>query len=415
MALPQKPKLRRVLVSNGEHGGEPVVLVQDPENDAPGVAVLPVRAASLLGLLDGVHDVASIARRFAELSGEEVEEARVEAWIAGLDRALMLEGDAIERAKRARIAAYEGAATRPMAFADRVYPAHPESCAERLGAWLEQATRAAEAAGEPTSGGEPAALFVPHVDYARGGAVYASAYQHLVAAEPADTYVILGTLHASSRRQIILTSKDHETPFGRLEVCKESIARLRKRFGSQLFEEEFRHGTEHSIELQAVWLAYLHRHFERKPRIVPILCGSMFRWIRDGVPPSDQDNYTRFLALMWDVLRSVPGRVRIIAAGDLSHQGPAHGDDDGIPEADMARHEARDRRSLSALATGDSARFFADVAEDRDRRRICGLSPGYAMLRMLGGAVQGEVVGYGAALDSAGNRVSFGAVTYCSR
>lgn len=242
--------------------------------------------------------------------------------------------------------------------------------------------------------------------------MYAAGYRHWVDAEPADTYVILGTLHASSRRQIILTSKDHETPFGRLEVCMETVSRLEKRFGAQLFEEEFRHGMEHSIELQAVWLAYLHRHLERKPRIVPILCGSMFRWIRDGAPPAEQDNYVRFLALLWDVIRSVPGRVRVIAAGDLAHQGPEHGDDEGITEAEMASCEARDRLTLEALATGEADRFFFDVAQDKDQRRICGLSPGYTMLRMLGGAVRGEVTSYGATRDRAGNRVSFGTVVY---
>jgi hypothetical protein len=40
---------------------------------------------------------------------------------------------------------------------------------------------------------------------------------------------------------------------------------------------------------------------------------------------------------------------------------------------------------LAAVEAGDAAAFFESVRQDGDRRRICGLSPIYTLLRMLDG------------------------------
>jgi predicted class III extradiol MEMO1 family dioxygenase len=45
-----------------------------------------------------------------------------------------------------------------------------------------------------------------------------------------------------------------------------------------------------------------------------------------------------------------------------------------------------DRATLAAVEAGDAEAFVATVAADGDRRRICGLSPIYTLLRALAGA-----------------------------
>jgi hypothetical protein len=49
---------------------------------------------------------------------------------------------------------------------------------------------------------------------------------------------------------------------------------------------------------------------------------------------------------------------------------------------------------LAAVEAGDAPGFFEAIAADGDRRRICGFSPIYALLRALGGA-PGAVRHYG--------------------
>jgi MEMO1 family protein len=48
--------------------------------------------------------------------------------------------------------------------------------------------------------------------------------------------------------------------------------------------------------------------------------------------------------------------------------------------------DREDRQMLEAVESGDADGFFESVRRDNDRRRICGLSPIYTLLRALGGA-----------------------------
>jgi hypothetical protein len=65
---------------------------------------------------------------------------------------------------------------------------------------------------------------------------------------------------------------------------------------------------------------------------------------------------------------------------------------------------------LRAVEAGDAGGFFDSVAADGDRRRICGLSPIYTLLRALGGAT-GTVRQYGQWPDPQGV-VTFASVVF---
>jgi len=77
--------------------------------------------------------------------------------------------------------------------------------------------------------------------------------------------------------------------------------------------------------------------------------------------------------------------VALIAGADLAHVGPRFGDPEPVSPAELARLGGEDRAMLEAVEAGDAEAFFDRVARDGDRRRICGLSPIYALLRALGG------------------------------
>jgi len=86
-------------------------------------------------------------------------------------------------------------------------------------------------------------------------------------------------------------------------------------------------------------------------------------------------------------------RTIVVAAADLAHVGPAFGDPypvNGVGKADIS---IADTKLLDTIARGDPDGLFTQVREEGDRRRICGLSPIYLALKLLG-EVTGEVTGY---------------------
>jgi len=77
--------------------------------------------------------------------------------------------------------------------------------------------------------------------------------------------------------------------------------------------------------------------------------------------------------------------VALIAGADLAHVGPRFGDPQPVSPAELVEIGGADRAMLEAVEAGDAEGFFDSVARDGDARRICGLSPIYALLRGLGG------------------------------
>jgi AmmeMemoRadiSam system protein B len=85
-------------------------------------------------------------------------------------------------------------------------------------------------------------------------------------------------------------------------------------------------------------------------------------------------------------------RVLVVAAADLAHLGPAFGGD----EVDATRRERlrdADDELIERMCAGDWSGFFNAVRRVEDCNNVCGLSPIYLALRMLGGA-KGEKISY---------------------
>ena len=78
---------------------------------------------------------------------------------------------------------------------------------------------------------------------------------------------------------------------------------------------------------------------------------------------------------------------------DLAHSGPAFGDAMPVDLAGRARMTAADDALIEAMCAGDAQAFYEQVAAENDRRNVCGLSPIYLTLRLLG-ETTGERAGY---------------------
>ena len=252
-------------------------------------------------------------------------------------------------------------------------------------------------------------LVVPHIDFSRGGPCYAWGYRELSGALPVDRWIVLGTVHVPIARPFALTCKDFETPLGPAEVDREFLDALLTRVGPEYLDDEFAHRGEHSIEFQGVFLRHV-TPADRPVRIVPILCGSCHRFVEERRLPTDGDAGEDFLAALRETLAALGGRSVLIASADLAHVGPQFGDPRPLTPGQSREVEEADRQMLLFVEAGDAGGFFRAVARDGDRRRICGLPPIYAVLRVLGGH-RGRLLRYSQWPDPNGT-VSFAALAW---
>jgi AmmeMemoRadiSam system protein B len=206
-----------------------------------------------------------------------------------------------------------------------------------------------------------------------------------------------------------LTRKDYDTPLGSARTDVELVDALARRARQDCFGAELAHRSEHSIEFQAVFLQYLYAG-RRDIAIVPVLTSFVHEALARRQRPEADRRVRAFLDALAETVAASGRRVAFIAGADLAHMGPRFGDAAPLSPADMAVVDREDRALLAAVEAGDADAFFNSVRRDHDRRRTCGLSPIYTLLRALDGA-KGTLRRYGQWPDPEG-LVSFASVVF---
>lgn len=195
-----------------------------------------------------------------------------------------------------------------------------------------------------------------------------------------------------------------------VETDQRYVDRLLAAYGDGLFDDEPRaHFPEHSIELEVVLLQYLYP--EVPFRIVPLLVGSFHDRIESRRSPLQAHDIARMVAALQEVERQTPEPVCYLISGDLAHLGPKFGDPP-LQDQQLRHSLRRDRELLAHLTAADHERYFQSVAEERDERRICGLSPTYMTLATTR-PQHGRVVAFEQfSADDRRESVSFAAATF---
>jgi AmmeMemoRadiSam system protein B len=380
-----QPRLRPLELKWLTDGPEPLLFLRDPTGVAPHPATVHRWVAVILGFCDGERDLAAIAAAFEVRTGQSIPLDQLRHLFEQLDEALFLDSPHYHASRDAVLRDFREAAFRPPALADRVYSSDPSRLVDEL---AQYSTTAATA---PATNGHYRGVVSPHIDYQRGGPIYAETWRRATeAVNDADVVVVFGTDHAGGAGKLTLTRQSFGTPFGVLPTAVDVVDEIADAIGpNEAFEEELHHRKEHSIELAAVWLHHARRG--PPPRIVPVLCGSFHRFTAGLADPSVDQRFERAL----DAIKAATDgqRVLVVAAGDLAHVGPEFGDDQPLDRAARDELEESDRHLLTAVANGDPVDFFGQLRGEQDRRRICGLPPIYLTLRLLG-QTRGEVVGY---------------------
>ena len=377
------PKMRTADVRPIIQNGHAFLALRDPLRLSDQTVCIPQRYAPALALCDGTRDLGAVSAALAVRYGLSISPAEIERLLHALDQAFLLENDRSAEAGERSLAEFRKAPFRPAMDSGVSYPAPPEDLSSFLLKFLEGAGDVAPA--EACRG-----LVSPHIDYVRGGHVYASTWARAATAvQEAEIAIVLGTDHFGEDGTWTLTRQNYATPFGVLPTHQEMVSCLAAALGEEkAFEGELRHRGEHSIELAAIWL-----HFTRERRpcaLVPVLCGSFGRFFHgDGDPASDEGIRRITEALRPLVAR---GNAIVIAAADLAHVGPAFG---GAPLdlVSKGRLQASDDELMQCICAGDASGFYAAIRRVEDRNNICGAPPIYLALRLLE-PVQGEQVAY---------------------
>ncbi|MGH2460974.1 MAG: AmmeMemoRadiSam system protein B, partial [Chloroflexota bacterium] len=367
----ERPRLRPLEMKWVQEGAGQVLYIRDPSGIAPNAVFVPPFVAIVLSFCDGQRDLPGIRAEFEQRTGQPISLDQLTNILRQIDEALFLDSPRFRATRGTLIDDFRGGASRAPALAGRAYPAEPAALLEELRGYgtglLDDET------GDPDLRG----IVSPHIDYQRGGPIYATTWKLATeAVRQADLVVVFGTDHCGGPGQVTLTRQSYATPFGVLPTAVDVVDAVAAAIGpDDAYAEEIHHRNEHSIELATVWLHSIRP--ADPPRVVPILCGSFHYYSNGEADLEADDRLNRTI----DSLRAATAgqRVLAVAAADLAHVGPSFGDSQPYGDADRRQLEAKDESLLRSICEGDARGFFGQLRAEQDCRRICGLPPIYLM------------------------------------
>lgn len=379
-----KPKIRPVEALPVQQNGQTYVMLRDPGGIAAEPILIGTGAYFLVTLFDGANTLLDIQAAFTRRFGDLLPSEHLRGLIDALDKGYFLESPRYTERLREVHEAFAQAPQRAASLAGLAYEKDPVRLRAEIASYF-QRTGAPGEIPQPRADDAPlSGLISPHIDPRRGGAAYAHAYGELLTRERPELVVVLGTSHYGMGPQLFTaTRKDYATPIGTVLTDRDFIERLAGRYPGDLFANEILHRNEHSIEFQAVFLAWALGTAGYK--IVPILVGSFHEMVGTGETPGFDERVRAFIDALRAELDAESRRVLIVAGVDFAHVGKKFGDAFSADEKVAQWVKSEDLALIQNILRGDPEGFFADVAKDKDARKICGLSPMYTQLELLRG------------------------------
>ena len=362
--------------------------LRDPLSLSSDQLIMPPGLAQLLLFCDGSRTPAQIHADFCDYINQPLDFAITEQALAQLDAACLFDNQRARQALEQQRIDFRSQPHRPPALANLSYPGNPRQLTRLLDDYGQE---------DNLNGWQPwrgRAIISPHIDYQRGGKVYAKVWQRAkTAVLEADLVIIVATDHNGGLGTFTLTRQPYATPYGVLPTDTGLVDALASAIGEEAaFAEELHHRKEHSIELSAVWLHYIYQQAGIDPKpMVPILCGSFHHFVMNGAHPAQDDLLGTAVATLQAA--TADKKVLIVASVDFAHVGPAFGDDYIMDETHRAALRQADHNLVQAIIRGDDASFYDQIAAVEDRNKVCGFSSIYLMLRYLQ-ATEGIQVAY---------------------
>ena len=384
-----KPKMRLLDFQPITHMGQQMWLLRDPLELSDQQLIMPAPLAPILMFCDGTRTPQEIHHAFCQHVNQTVDYTVVADALQQLDSAFLLENGRSHAALEATREAYRQQPHRPPALADLSYPGDPTKLMRQFANY---------GANDDRNDWQPwrgQAIVSPHIDYQRGGSVYAKVWERAAAAVlEADMVIMFGTDHNGGLGTFTLTPQAYATPFGLLPTDTDLIDKLANAIGpDEAYAEELHHRKEHAIELSAVWLHYIYHKYNVQPKpMIPILCGSFYHFLRNGGHPRRDE---LLMTAVETLKRETAGKkVLAVASVDFAHVGPAFDDQFAMDTTRRDKLRQQDHGLIDAVLEGNADSFYNQIAAVQDQNRVCGFSPIYLMLRYLDRQTTGTKVAY---------------------
>lgn len=404
--FPARPRLRFVEVFPvpGPQGRR-AFGIRDPERFSSNVLRLAAETACVLQFFDGGHTLPEIQAAYREQYGSRFPLELLEQLCRALDQNYFLDSDHFDRHYRRLAESFRSTDVRSAFHAGVSYEENPAALKESLAQFFIDPAGPGLPQGRD-SGREIPGIVVPHIDLRLGGHAYARAYKELAQAEPPELFIILGTGHRGLQNPYALTCKRFATPLGEVPAEIDFASRLCARYGDDLFSDELAHRSEHTIEFQVLFIQEL---FGNSTPVLPVLCSFSYAMLGRGAAG---ESIERFAGALRQTVADDGRRVCIIASADLAHVGPRYGDATGFSGAELEAVKRSDREMLRYVEAVDGEGFRGYLAQEQDRRRICGFAPIYTMLKSMEAAA-GRVVAHDhGAMDPMGSICSYASVVF---
>lgn len=392
----QRPRLRPVrgfpYPAKTQDGKDIALLgLADARQISPRVVVLAPAVSEILPHMDGTNSLDQIVTKV----GRGLERRVMEQLVAQLDDAGLIEGPNFQGMLKKMRDTFDASTILPPAgtadFGDQLYQQAPEENAtderkaqiirEQYKKFFDQWIDAAlKDAADPAVTDLPKAIVTPHLDYPRGWMNYAASYGRLRVADRPDRIIILGTNHFGESTGVAACDKGWATPLGTCEADGDVIAGLRKRLGDAVFAHRFDHEHEHSIELQIPWIQHVFGQDDKGeyPRVFGALIHDPA--VNSGESYDGQGvGLQAFVDALHDLIDELPGRTLIVSSADLSHAGPAFGDQHALAGDEPSAIEGRtkvfkhDREMLELLVQNKPSELVAAMAWMQNPTRWCSL------------------------------------------
>ncbi|MBZ0271766.1 AmmeMemoRadiSam system protein B [bacterium] len=362
--------------------GRSMISLKDPQRYASAMITLDRTGLFLVSHFDGRTPLGALAHDFEEQARHPLPAEDVERLISVLDRHFYLDNARFQMRREQVDKKWYESPIRPSALFDYATPGREKEAWDELRNILDTHFRDA---GYPvgadirTERNDLAALIAPHIDFIRGGAVWAHAYAEFARSFRGRTAVIVGTNHQPHKQPVSMTRKHFATPFALMRTDIDLAEEIAAQLPLDPFEDELPHRAEHSIELPAVMLAYLRPDI----RIVPILVGGA-RHLVEGTEDEETEESLAALASACAGVLEGNDDAAIIASADLAHVGPMFNDPFRVDDTKAAINRERDLDMLDPLTRGEPEGFVRYVVEEKDVRKVCGLTPIYVVASACG-------------------------------
>jgi predicted class III extradiol MEMO1 family dioxygenase len=420
----QRPKLRPVrgfaAQGQGPDGQNvPVLGLADARQISEKVVFMSPAVQVILPLMDGTRDIDQIVGQV----GRGLTREMMQQMVAQLDDAALLDGPNFDALLRKTRAEFDASPVLPPAssaqFADAAVDGArqgqstdeqkaaegPDAVRKLFDQWMATVLEKAE---NPSFDRLPKAIVAPHIDYGRGWMNYAAIYGRLRVCDRPDRVVVLGTNHFGMGTGVVGCDKGFQTPLGTCEVDTGLASALRGSLGEKLFEHRFDHEREHSVELQIMWIQHVFGKDDagRYPRVFGAL-------VHDPVINNGESydgngiGLEAFVNSLKSAISAQPGRTLVISSADLSHCGPAFGDQRPLagedPEVVTHRNSIlqHDMQMLELLANNKPGDLLGALAWQQNHTRWCSVGNLVASMRTVE-PTEVKLLNYAAAMDQQG-------------